>query len=70
MNLSSDVLSSDTVVSISSASLRVFFLNVFVTSADKVGEVIFSVAFVCVLVCWFVCPDNNSKSLIAISINF
>ena len=42
-------------------------VNAFVTSADEVGEVMFSVAFVCVCVCWFVCPDDNSKSIIAIS---
>ena len=57
-----------------------------VTSAGEVGEVMFSVAFVCLFVyeivcvcvcvfvclfvCWFVCPDDNSKSIIAIAMRF
>ena len=41
-----------------------------ITSVDKVGEVMFPVAFVyvclfvCVLVCWFVYPDDNLTSAV------
>ena len=46
----------------------------FITSADEIGEVMFSVAFVCLFVCLSVClsvcPDDNSKTVIAIDMKF
>ena len=59
------------VCEISSNKNRIRYTKL-ITSADKVGEIMFSVAFVCVFVCscvcGFVCPDDNSKSIIAICI--
>ena len=57
-------------LSFSSLYACYFIVNI-ITSADEVGEVMFSVEFVCLCVClcvcWFVRPDDNSKSIIAIT---
>ena len=42
----------------------------YITSADEIEEVMFLVAFVCLFVSLFVCPDNNLRTVIASNMRF
>ena len=41
-------------------------MHALITSADEIGEVLFSVAFVCLSVC----PDDNSRTVIDSNMRF